>query len=101
MSVSAWLHARSRRRVTSSPAATRRPPGSAVLPEAGGNVTQHLSVLEAANLIATRWRGREKLHFLNPVPLQAIYERWIAKFEQPRLKALHHLKRRLEEKEDE
>ena len=64
-------------------------------------VTQHLSVLEAANLVATRWRGREKLHFLNPVPLQAIYERWIAKFEQPRLKALHHLKRRLEEKEDE
>jgi len=62
-------------------------------------VTQHLSALEAANLIATRWRGREKLHFLNPVPLQAIYERWIAKFEQPRLKALHHLKRRLEEKE--
>jgi len=64
-------------------------------------VTQHLGVLEAANLIATRWRGREKLHFLNPVPLQAIYERWIAKFEQPRLKALHHLKRRLEEKEDD
>ena len=59
-------------------------------------VTQHLDVLEAANLIATRWRGREKLHFLNPVPLQEIYERWIAKFEQPRLKALHHLKRRLE-----
>ena len=64
-------------------------------------VTQHLSVLEGANLIAIRWRGREKLHFLNPVPLQAIYERWIAKFEQPRLKALHHLKRRLEDKEDE
>src|SRR5512146_766943 len=59
-------------------------------------VTQHLSVLEAANLVATVRRGREKLHFLNPVPLQAIYERWIAKFEKPRLKALGDLKRRLE-----
>ena len=59
-------------------------------------VTQHLSVLEAANLVATLWQGREKLHFLNPVPLQEIYERWIAKFEKPRLKALSELKRRLE-----
>jgi DNA-binding transcriptional ArsR family regulator len=59
-------------------------------------VTQHLAVLEAANLVATLWRGREKLHFLNPVPLQEIYERWIAKFEKPRLKALGDLKRRLE-----
>jgi len=41
-------------------------------------------------------RGREKLHFLNPVPLQGIYERWIAKFEKPRLKALSDLKQRLE-----
>ena len=59
-------------------------------------VTQHLAVLEAANLIATVRRGREKLHFLNPVPLQQIYERWIAKFEKPRLKALSQLKHRLE-----
>ena len=59
-------------------------------------VTQHLAVLEAANLVAVRWRGREKLHFLNPVPLQEIYERWIAKFEKPRLKALSDLKKRLE-----
>jgi DNA-binding transcriptional ArsR family regulator len=59
-------------------------------------VTQHLNLLEAANLVATAWRGREKLHFLNPVPLQEIYERWIAKFEKPRLKALAALKRRLE-----
>ena len=59
-------------------------------------VTQHLAVLEAANLIATTWRGREKLHFLNPVPLQEIYERWIAKFEKPRLQALDDLKRKLE-----
>ena len=60
-------------------------------------VTQHLAVLEVANLVAVQWRGREKLHFLNPVPLQAIYDRWIQKFEKPRLKALRGLKRRLEE----
>ncbi len=59
-------------------------------------VTQHLGVLQAANLVVTLRRGREKLHFLNPVPLQQIYERWIAKFEKPRLKALCDLKRRLE-----
>jgi DNA-binding transcriptional ArsR family regulator len=59
-------------------------------------VTQHLAVLEGANLVVTVWRGREKLHFLNPVPLQEIYERWIAKFEKRRLKALGDLKRRLE-----
>ena len=59
-------------------------------------VTQHLDVLEVANLVSTVRRGREKLHFLNPVPLQEIYERWIAKFEKPRLKALSNLKRRLE-----
>jgi len=59
-------------------------------------VTQHLDLLEAANLVATVRRGREKLHFLNPVPLHDIYERWIAKFEKRRLKALGDLKRRLE-----
>src|SRR5215468_9698759 len=59
-------------------------------------VTQHLAVLEAANLVAIVWQGREKLHFLNPIPLQEIYERWIAKFEKRRLKALSNLKRRLE-----
>ena len=64
-------------------------------------VAQHLIVLEAANLIATSWRGREKLHFLNPVPLQDIYERWIRKFEKSRLKALHELKRRLDGKSDD
>src|SRR6476619_1397975 len=60
-------------------------------------VTQHLDVLEAANLVATVRRGREKLHFLNPVPLQEIYDRWIAKFERSRVKAMRDLKRRLEE----
>ena len=59
-------------------------------------VTQHLDLLEAANLVVTVRRGREKLHFLNPVPLQEVYERWIAKFEKPRLKALSDLKKRLE-----
>jgi DNA-binding transcriptional ArsR family regulator len=59
-------------------------------------VTQHLDLLGAANLVATARRGREKLHFLNPVPLQQIYERWIAKFEKPRLEALSELKQRLE-----
>jgi DNA-binding transcriptional ArsR family regulator len=59
-------------------------------------VTQHLDLLEEANLVATMRRGREKLHFLNPVPLQEIYERWIAKFERKRLKALSDLKKRLE-----
>jgi DNA-binding transcriptional ArsR family regulator len=63
-------------------------------------VTQHLDLLEAANLIATVRRGREKLHFLNPVPLQEIYQRWIAKFEKPRLKALDDLKQRLEKTND-
>jgi hypothetical protein len=59
-------------------------------------VTQHLDLLEAANLVATVRRGREMLHFLNPVPLQVIYERWIAKFEKPRLEALNKLKQRQE-----
>ena len=59
-------------------------------------VTQHLELLEAANLVATSWRGREKLHYLNPVPLYEIYERWIAKFERSRLRALRDLKTRLE-----
>ncbi len=63
-------------------------------------VTQHLDVLQEANLIATVRRGREKLHFLNPVPLQQLYDRWIAKFEKPRLKALSDLKHRLEKADD-
>jgi len=59
-------------------------------------VSQHLSVLEAANLIATVKRGREKLHYLNPVPIHDIHARWIAKFERPRLDALAALKQNLE-----
>ncbi len=59
-------------------------------------VTQHLQQLEDANLVAIVWRGREKLHYLNPVPLHEIYARWIEKFERGRLSALRDLKRRLE-----
>ena len=61
------------------------------------SVTQHLGVLESANLISTVRRGREKLHYLNPVPLQEIQEQWIDKFERPRLRALSAIKRRAEE----
>jgi DNA-binding transcriptional ArsR family regulator len=65
-------------------------------------VTQHLAVLEAADLVVTTWRGREKLHYLNPVPVYEIYERWIAKFERSRLRTLRDLKKRLEgEEKDE
>src|SRR5215467_4438688 len=60
-------------------------------------VTKHLALLEAANLIAVVWRGREKLHYLNPVPLHEIYERWISKYERHRLEALSDLKKGLEE----
>ena len=60
-------------------------------------VTKHLVLLEEANLVATVWRGREKLHFLNPVPLHEIYERWIRKYERDRLQALSDLKKGLEE----
>ncbi len=61
------------------------------------SATQHLGVLEAANLISTVRRGREKLHYLNPVPLWAIQERWIGRFERPRLRALSAIKHRAEE----
>lgn len=59
-------------------------------------VTKHLRVLEQANLVVTLWRGREKLHFLNPVPIHEISERWISKFERDRIQALSDLKSRLE-----
>ena len=60
-------------------------------------VTQHLGVLEAANLVVTMWRGREKLHFLNPVPIRLIHDRWIDKYREHRVSALADLKNRLEE----
>jgi DNA-binding transcriptional ArsR family regulator len=64
-------------------------------------VTKHLRLLEAANLVTTVKRGREKLHYLNPVPIHEIYMRWIGKFEKPQLQALHNLKEALKEKSHE
>jgi len=61
------------------------------------SVTQHLAVLEEANLVSSVRRGREKLHHLNPVPLHEIQDRWIAAFERPRLAALAAVRRRAEE----
>jgi DNA-binding transcriptional ArsR family regulator len=62
-------------------------------------VTKHLAVLEDANLVAVVWRGREKLHYLNPVPIHEISERWISKYERARLTALSALKKALESDE--
>ncbi|MGO9600044.1 MAG: ArsR/SmtB family transcription factor [Isosphaeraceae bacterium] len=59
-------------------------------------VSKHLAVLEEANLVVIIWRGREKLHYLNPVPIHDIAERWIGKFERGRLRALAELKKQLE-----
>ena len=59
-------------------------------------VTKHLGILETANLVSTRREGRKKLHFLNPVPIHDIGERWIAKFERPHLDALSRLKQEVE-----
>ena len=63
-------------------------------------VTKHLVLLEKANLVSVVWRGREKLHYLNPVPLHEIYERWIGKYEGFRLQALSDLKKDLEQNDD-
>ena len=60
------------------------------------SATQHLAILEAANLVSTVKRGREKLHFINPVPLHDVYERCVRKFERQRLDLLHDLKQELE-----
>jgi DNA-binding transcriptional ArsR family regulator len=59
-------------------------------------VTKHLGILEEANLVATKRQGREKLHFINPVPINEIAERWIGKFERHRLQALSDMKKALE-----
>src|SRR5580698_6616239 len=63
-------------------------------------VTKHLGLLEAANLVVVVWRGREKLHYLNPVPIHEIADRWIGKFERGRLRVLAELKRQLEGETD-
>ena len=59
-------------------------------------VAKHLAILEEANLVSSKRQGREKLHFINPVPINQIAERWISKFEQSRLSVLSALKRNLE-----
>ena len=59
-------------------------------------VAKHLAILEQANLVEARRQGREKLHFINPVPINAIAERWIGKFERPHLRALSALRKSLE-----
>lgn len=63
-------------------------------------VTKHLAILEEANLVTTIKHGREKLHYLNPVPIHQIGERWIRKFERGKLAALGELKRQLEKRDD-
>ena len=63
-------------------------------------VAKHLAVLEEANLVSWKRQGREKLHFINPVPINAIAERWISKFERPRLSVLSELKKKLERESD-
>ena len=63
-------------------------------------VTKHLDILEAANLVTTLRHGREKLHYLTPVPIHQIGERWIRKFERGRLAALSELKRQLEKRDE-
>jgi Predicted transcriptional regulators len=69
------------------------------LPMSRFGVMKHLTVLEEANLVVTRRRGREKLHFLNPVPIRLVYERWVSKYAEPWVSALTGLKRELEEED--
>jgi DNA-binding transcriptional ArsR family regulator len=70
------------------------------LPMTRFGVMKHLRVLEEANLVVTRRRGREKLHFLNPVPIRLIHDRWVSKYAEPWASALSQLKRDLEEEDD-
>lgn len=63
-------------------------------------VSKHLAVLEQGELVATMRRGREKLHYLNPVPIQQIHERWISKYEQSRLRAVTALRTALEDTDE-
>jgi DNA-binding transcriptional ArsR family regulator len=69
----------------------------AEMPMSRFGVMKHLKVLEDANLVVTRRRGREKLHFLNPVPIRLIYERWVSKYAEPWAAGLTGLKRELQE----
>ena len=72
---------------------------AADMPMSRQAVTKHLAILEEANLVAVHWHGREKLHYLNPVPIGDIVRRWVGKFEDARVEALGDFKQRVETKE--
>jgi DNA-binding transcriptional ArsR family regulator len=69
------------------------------LPMTRFGVMKHLKVLEEAGLVTTRRRGREKLHFLNPVPIRLVHDRWVSKYAEPWASALSQLKQEIEEDE--
>ena len=69
------------------------------LPMTRFGVMKHLRVLEQAGLVKTRKRGREKLHFLNPVPIRLVHDRWVSKYAEPWTAALSGLKQDLEKEE--
>jgi DNA-binding transcriptional ArsR family regulator len=71
------------------------------LPMTRFGVMKHLKVLEEAGLVTTQRRGREKLHFLNPVPIRLVHDRWVSKYAEPWASALTELKRDIENNEDE
>ncbi len=71
---------------------------AAQMPMSRQAVAKHLAILESANLVSVHWRGREKLHYLNPVPIAEIVRRWVGKFEDARLDALTDFKAHIEEK---
>ena len=72
---------------------------AAGMPMSRQAVAKHLAILEAANLVSVHWRGREKLHYLNPVPIGEIVKRWVGKFEDARIEALTDLKSKAETRE--
>jgi DNA-binding transcriptional ArsR family regulator len=72
---------------------------AADMPMSRQAVTKHLAILEAANLVSVHWQGREKLHYLNPVPIGDIVRRWVGKFEDARVESLTGFKAGIEAKE--
>jgi DNA-binding transcriptional ArsR family regulator len=70
------------------------------LPMSRFGVMKHLKVLEEAGLVTTRRQGREKLHFLNPVPIRLIHDRWVSKYAEPWASALSELKKELEDEDE-
>jgi DNA-binding transcriptional ArsR family regulator len=74
---------------------------AAGMPMSRQAVAKHLAILEAANLVSVHWRGREKLHYLNPVPIGEIVKRWVGKFEDARIEALTGLKSHAEKQKEE